>query len=177
MSDDRRRRFEGLFLTHYEAVLAYARRRTASEQAQDVVAETFTVAWRRLADVPENARPWLYAVARRVLANQRRGEQRRSALAERVASEPSPAAAPPPALARGSQLARVLEQLPEQEREALLLIAWDGMTPKQAAASLGCSRVALRVRLHRARARLTQELEAGEDERASPRPDFRTEEA
>src|ERR1700754_806724 len=81
------RRFRQLFEAEARSVLGYALRRTeAREDAADVVAETFAVAWRRIADVPPGAqaRPWLYGVARRVLANQRRGELRRRRLADRL---------------------------------------------------------------------------------------------
>jgi DNA-directed RNA polymerase specialized sigma24 family protein len=78
-------RFEGLFRENYPLVRAYALRRAAPEAAQDVVADTFLVAWRRLEDVPDDALPWLYGIARRVLANQRRSADRSAALERRVA--------------------------------------------------------------------------------------------
>jgi RNA polymerase sigma-70 factor, ECF subfamily len=85
-----KRRFELLFERHRRSVLGYALRRVDEPaDAADVLAETFLVAWRRLGGVPEgdDARPWLLAVARRVLANQRRGERRRDSLAERLGQE------------------------------------------------------------------------------------------
>jgi DNA-directed RNA polymerase specialized sigma24 family protein len=83
MTDDLRRRFEQVYALHHAGILGYVLRRTGNaDDAADVIAETFLTAWRRIDDVPaaEAARPWLYGVARRVLANQRRGEQRRMAL-------------------------------------------------------------------------------------------------
>ncbi len=68
--------FEQLYRQHAGAVLAYARRRTTQEAADDAVAEVFLIAWRRVDDVPAEPLPWLLGVARRVLANQRRGERR-----------------------------------------------------------------------------------------------------
>jgi RNA polymerase sigma factor (sigma-70 family) len=155
MSDGER--FERLYRANYAAVLAYALRRTAAAQAHDVAAETFLVAWRRLDEVPTEARPWLLGTARRVLANQRRSERRRNALAVRLASEPAADRGqggdqPQPVLA-------AVAGLPERDREALLLVAWEGLDHTQAAAAAGCSRPAFAVRLHRARRRLLKALE------------------
>jgi len=159
-------RFERLYDAHYAAVLAYALRRAPRAEADDVVAETFTVAWRRLADVPDEPRPWLYEVARRVLANRRRGDERRAALIERLQAAPSIAADEP---IEGLQhtadgpvdliaLATAFAALPEHEREALALVAWEGLSTRDAARAAGCSDVAMRVRLHRARRRLERAL-------------------
>src|SRR4051812_4165284 len=83
---DRRARMDDLFTAYAADVHAFAARRTSPAAAEDVVAETFLVAWRRLDSVPEPAKPWLLAVARRVLANQRRSDGRRSALTARIGS-------------------------------------------------------------------------------------------
>jgi RNA polymerase sigma factor (sigma-70 family) len=162
MTPAREERFEGLFRANYPAVRAYALRRSSPETAQDVVAETFLVAWRRLEDVPADALPWLYGVARRVLANQRRTADRSDALAERVAaSEPQPAGGDPGHSAGEAEILHVaLARLPEPSREALMLVAWHGLSGARAARAAGCSRAAFKVRLHRARARLAVELEA-----------------
>ena len=85
MAATREERFELLFRANYPAVRAYALRRTSREAAQDAVSETFLVAWRRLDELPVDALPWLYGVARRVLANQRRSADRGAALEQRVA--------------------------------------------------------------------------------------------
>jgi RNA polymerase sigma-70 factor (ECF subfamily) len=142
---------------HTAAVLAYALRRTSRDDAADVVAETFLVAWRRLDDVDErSALPWLYAVARRVLLSQQRATRRQQAIAERVAG----------GLPEASETAfgspRVLEALAalsEAEREVLLLTAWEELSSAHAAKVLGCSATAYRIRLHRARKRLRERLE------------------
>jgi len=154
--------FEGLFRENYAAVRAYALRRASPEAAQDVVAETFLVAWRRLDDVPADALPWLYAVARRVLANQRRSADRGAALERRLAGAATPRGAPDPGDTLGdNELMRLaLGRLPEHSREALMLVAWHGLTGARAARAAGCSRAAFAVRLHRARAHLTAELAA-----------------
>ncbi|GGN05678.1 RNA polymerase sigma-70 factor (ECF subfamily) [Actinoplanes campanulatus] len=142
-------RFDRLWRDHAAAVLAYARRRVDGDQADEVVAETFVVAWRRLREIPEATRPWLFGVARRVSANVRRSEQRREALHDRLAAQPRPSTGDPSGL-----VGRALDRLPADDRELLMLLAWDGLTRPEAAAALGCSRGALAVRLHRARRRL-----------------------
>lgn len=154
--------FEGLFRENYPAVRAYALRRASREAAQDAVAETFLVAWRRLDDVPADALPWLYGVARRVLANQRRTADRGAALERRLVTAAVPAGAPDPGETMGdNELMRLaLRQLPERSREALILVAWHGITGARAARAAGCSRAAFAVRLHRARGRLAAELAA-----------------
>ena len=162
-------------------MLAYALRRSSRDDAPDVVAETFLVAWRRLDDVDErSALPWLYAVARRVLLSQRRATRRQQAIAERVA------AAEPPAWLEGSsgssgsrRLLHALAGLPEKEREVLMLAAWEELSSNEAARVVGCSSTAYRIRLHRARGRLREALvqsESGVPER-TPAPSARTEES
>src|SRR5215831_12749763 len=87
MADEtRQERFEAVFRAHVALVRRYVARRT-EDGVEDVVAETFTTAWRRLEDVPADAAPWLLATARRVLANQRRAARRREALSERLTAQ------------------------------------------------------------------------------------------
>jgi RNA polymerase sigma factor (sigma-70 family) len=158
----RHARFEAIYLAYSGLILAYARRRTPDDAAaQDVVAETFATAWRRIDDVPdgEDARPWLYAVARRVLANAHRSEERRSALARRLATQPPPPVELPPTIDDG-RLARAFAALSDDDRELLTLVGWDGLDRDDIAVVLGCSRGTVRVRLHRARQRFARELEA-----------------
>ena len=160
-ADDRRLRFETVYAANHGLVLGYVLRRTGNpDDAADVIAETFLTAWRRLDDVPpgDAARLWLYGVARRVLANHHRGERRRSALAERLRADL--AAAPPPPQFTGelAVLARAFRRLPEADRELLALAGWEGLDAGQIAATLGCSRNAVRIRLHRARRRIAAEL-------------------
>ena len=153
MSDvDRRGAFEELFAAHYWAVRGYVLRRAPSAAVEDVVAETFLVAWRRVDTLRDDPLPWLLGVARRVLANQQRGERRRGALTERLQGL-LPGHAPdwePPA-AMSQELAVAMTALSPQEREALLLVAWEGLDGARAARAAGCSPVAFRARLHRAR--------------------------
>jgi RNA polymerase sigma-70 factor (ECF subfamily) len=151
-------RFRHVYAEHVDRVLGYALRRVdRAEDAADVVAETFLIAWRRLGDVPEEPRTrlWLYAVARRVLANQRRGDRRRTALGERLAHD---LAASVPDHATGVtervRYGRAVDQLAERDREVILMHAWEGLEPREIAEVLGVSAVAVRSRLSRARARL-----------------------
>lgn len=168
----RRLRLEQLFAAHAGAVRAYARRRIDPVSADDTVSEVFAVAWRRLDDVPEAALPWLLGCARLVLAHQHRRRQRDVALAERLQT----AAGPPPP--QGDPvLGWALSQLSERDRELLLLIAWEGLEPAQAARVLGCSQNAVAVRLHRARRRLAAVLRRAEDRMESHPAGFRAEEA
>lgn len=166
MLTDRRARFEEIYAAYSGLILAYAARRTGdADDAADVAAETFIVAWRRMDDVPEGAmaRPWLYGVARRVLPNQRRGSERRRRLHDRIHAEYSQhfgdafSTRDEPDLARISE---ALAQLAEADRELLTLVAWDGLRREEIALMLGCSTTAVRVRLHRARKRFAERLDA-----------------
>ena len=116
------------------------------------MADTFLVAWRRLDSLGEDPLPWLLGVARRVLANQHRAERRRGALTARLGSVlPGPAPDWDPPAAMSDELAVAMVRLSPQEREALLLVAWEGLEPGRAARAAGCSAAAFRGRLHRAR--------------------------
>jgi RNA polymerase sigma factor (sigma-70 family) len=160
---DADRRFESCFRDHHAAVLAFAIRRLPDRStAEDVAAETFAVAWRRRELIPEEPLPWLYGIALRVAANQRRSGERRRRLRERLEHEASSrvAAEPADALHRRDAFARAFERLVEPEREVLRLVAWEGLDTREAASVLGCSPTAFRVRLHRARRRLAKHLEA-----------------
>jgi RNA polymerase sigma-70 factor (ECF subfamily) len=153
--DDRRRRFDALFTSYGSDIVAYCRWRTASRSdAQDAAADVFLTAWRRLDELPagDAARIWLYATARRVLANQRRATRRRIALADRIAQEGAVAAAEP-ASDKHALVHEALYRLPVRDREVLLLAEWEGLSPSEIAAVVGCLTVTARGRLHRARRR------------------------
>ncbi len=157
MGVDRRVRFELLYCRHAAAVKAYVLRRADAAVADDIVAEVFVVCWRRFDELPADALPWLLGVARRVLSTQRRGDQRRLALHERLSSGAAEPAAPVHP-AQDGVLAAALSRLSEDDRELLLLIAWDGLTAAGAAAILGIKPATARVRLLRARRRLGEAL-------------------
>lgn len=165
---ERRRRFDALFEAYHADVVAYcAWRAGCGSDAQDAAAEVFLTAWRRVDDVPEGdaARVWVYATARRVLANQRRSTRRRAALAERMALT-APAQGPRGDL-EDSLVHEALRRLKPIDREVLLLSEWEGLLPAQIAAVLRCPRVTARGRLHRARRRFRsafEQLLAGEQD-------------
>jgi RNA polymerase sigma-70 factor (ECF subfamily) len=164
-------RFEQLFRDHYGRVLSYAKRRMPSPVADDVVAETFLIAWRRLEAIPRAELPWLLGVARRVHANQRRLDETRERVANRFAAEPVPNQVRDVTLDPELELA--FSQLGERDQELLRLIAWEGMSPAEAGRVLGWSAVRARVRLHRARARLQsllQHQDTKEEKRWKPDP-------
>lgn len=151
-------RFNKLYREQGRTVLAYALRRVGDpEAAADVVAETFLVAWRRLDRVPldEGGKLWLYAVARRVIANLHRAERRRTRLGQRLAeSLRTELATQPSPEGEAAEVLRAMGELGEEDRELLLLVSWEELSPSEAAKVLGVSSLAARSRLHRARRRL-----------------------
>jgi RNA polymerase sigma factor (sigma-70 family) len=158
--DERRAGLEDLYAAHAGAVRGYLRQRTDAATADDLLSEVFVVAWRRLEKVPPDPVPWLLACARNVLAHSHRSERRRVALIDRLRDNKRPESMP---VRDGrSRLAEALATLGERDREALLLIAWDDLSPEQAAAVLGCSRRAFAMRLHRGRKRLAAALSAAD---------------
>ncbi len=168
---DRRRRFDELYAANHRQVLGYLLRRTDNtDDAADVFAETFLIAWRRLDDLPtgQQARMWLYGTARRTLANYRRGERRRSALAERLRADLAGDYRPPDFEGELAEISSAFRRLREPDRELLALVAWEGLDHDQIAAVLGCSRNAARIRLHRARRKLAEELARIKQHETSP---------
>lgn len=177
--DLERERFERCFRAHYADVLAFAIRRLGDRAtAEDATSEVFAVAWRRRERLPDSPLPWLYAVALRVISNQYRSTRRRRELDLRLMREAG-AGAPADDLAdsldRLDAFATAFAELSEPEREVLRLVAWEGLSTRDAAHAFGCSAGAFRVRLHRARRKLAKHLAAaghlaGEptDSRAEP---------
>jgi RNA polymerase sigma-70 factor (ECF subfamily) len=166
---DRRLTFDSLWCAHADAVFGFARRRVDEQGARDALAETFTVAWRRLEEVPAEPLPWLLGVCRKVLANQRRGDGRRRDLLARLAGLAP--VAQPDAAERSAEAAHVREAfraLGRRDRETLALVAWDGLSPAEAAVVCGCSAGTFTTRLHRARTRLAERLASGETAPATP---------
>jgi RNA polymerase sigma-70 factor, ECF subfamily len=153
--------FEQIYAEHVDAVRAFVRRRAPEDLVEDVVADTFVVCLRRLDDVPIPPLPWLYGVARKTLANERRKRARTVHLEAEVAYEPEPAG--------DAALARAFAELSDPDREVLRLVAWEGLALREAAAVLGCSAVACRVRYFRAKSRLAARLEAAASFRSEPR--------
>lgn len=169
-----RRRFDALFEDHRLDVASYCSWRTTSRSdAEDAVAEVFLVAWRRIGSVPAGnaTRAWLYATARRVIANQRRSRRRRDALenrllhervldASRTAAMSTFAATTLAATTEDATVHAALDRLSDRDREVLLLVEWEGLRPAELATVLGCREVTGRGRLHRARLRFRDAFEA-----------------
>ncbi len=167
VDEERTACFEALYAATFKHILGYTLRRCDCPQdAADVVAETFAITWRRMDAVPlgDQARLWLYGVARNVLANHRRGMARRQRLSVALAAEVADLYEPSAEdSAQLSTISQIFRDLPEVDRELLSLVAWEGLDRGEIATVLGCSRNAVRIRLHRARKRFGQELaRAGE---------------
>jgi RNA polymerase sigma-70 factor (ECF subfamily) len=165
-SASRNERFRALFETNYPKILGYARRRASAEDAADVAAETFSIAWRRLEDVPQGdaALLWLYGAARRVLANLRRSQERRLRLDQRVRANGAITYDQSIDLLHGDALDRTIadafSRLGHADQDVLGLIAWEELDAASVAVTLGCSPNAARIRIHRARRRFMRELHA-----------------
>lgn len=157
-------RFGRLFFDEYRHVLAYALRRTSNlADAEDAVAETFAVAWRRILDAPapEAVRPWLYGIAWRTIANQRRSMRRLAAVRDRLRSQPSALVGTQETVERQHEwdaVLRALARLSRNDQEVLRLAAWESLSHHEIGVVLGCSENAAAIRLHRARRRLAEEL-------------------
>jgi RNA polymerase sigma-70 factor (ECF subfamily) len=163
VGDDDRREFEELWARHHRRVLAYALRRSDRGSAEDAVSETFLTAWRRRAEMPHDELPWLLGVARGVLANQARSRRRRDALARLMIEHAT--GADGGGIDADHELLRAIAALGPDDREALILVGWDGLRPAEAARAVGCAPATFRVRLLRARRRLRAQLEgSGESE-------------
>jgi RNA polymerase sigma-70 factor (ECF subfamily) len=154
---DDARRFTALYRDHHSLVRDFACRRVGADLAQEIVSDTFLVAWRRLHDVPENPIPWLYRVALFEIANLRRRRARASQLHDVLVENRSRSGPAHPAdelsdLVRAVGAAFAALSPPEQE--ILRLAAWEQLSAAEGAAVLRCSVPAYRMRLHRARIRL-----------------------
>jgi len=144
--------FRGLFSQHYGPVYAYCARRIGRDDAADAASDVFTVAWRKIRRVPMEPKtlPWLYGVAHNVVANHRRSRARKERLDARMARHGDRTWTDQP-----GGLDAVLTLLRDDDREILMLAAWEGLGPEDLGRALGCSRNAATVRLHRARTRLS----------------------
>jgi len=156
MSDDRAKRFAAVYEDAYGAIHAYASRRVGTDAADEIAAETFLVAWRKFDVLPVEPLPWLYGVARNMVARDHAasGRLRETSTAlerERLCSDSGEEAGDP-------QLWDAWEQLGDGDREVLALVAWEDLSVADAALALGCSAPVFSVRLHRARRRLRRLL-------------------
>lgn len=163
---ERVRRFETIAAQVYEPLQRYLRRRARADDAADVFSESMLTVWRRLDDVPhDDALPWCYGVARRCLANHRRGTKRRQRLTEKVVAHRPPVAGGDPQ-GNVDQLDPLLDaaiaELSDAEREIVHLWAWEQLEPREIAVALDTSANAVSVALTRAKRKLARELESNE---------------
>ena len=156
--DDARERFEALAAEVVEPVRRFLARRTDPDTADDVLAETLLVCWRRLDQVPENALPWVYGVARNCLANVVRGERRQVRLAARITVVDRPQEADRPPDEPDERVGAALAALKPEEAELLRLWAWEQLRPGEIAEVLGVTPNAVSIRLHRARGKFVEAL-------------------
>lgn len=156
MRTDSRERFERLWEQHHRAVWSYAARRIGPDAADDVVAETFLVAWRRLDQCL--GLPWLIRVARNRIGTTYRFDRRRRHLLERLRGHRNPSASATPDIEDRDEIFDALRALSDVELEAIVLVGCEGLTPNEAADIAGCGRSAFRMRLARGRRELRTRL-------------------
>lgn len=165
-SDKQRAEFERFFNDTRTDLLAYLLRRTTTpEDAADLLSQTYLIAWDRLGAVPpgDQARPWLFGVARNLLMKHAEGHRAVGHLAERLANELRTARTEQPQSTQEqlTGIRHAISTLSERDREILLLAAWDGLTPREIAIVVGTSPNTVRVRLHRVRVRLKKHVSSG----------------
>jgi RNA polymerase sigma-70 factor, ECF subfamily len=162
-------RFTDIFQSHFDEVLAYARRRVHESRVDDVVEETFLAAWRNLDRVPEDSLPWLYRAAWFVLSH----EYRRQSGAESRTRSPIDDSAVEDIVddvTARDLWSSAFSRLSQDDQEVLRLTGWEGLTSVDAARVLGCSIAAFKVRLHRARGRLVGFLDEENLSASAPSP-------
>ncbi len=167
----REARFRAVYEATYADLLRFAQRRVDPGHAEDVAADVFLVAWRRLDDMPaaaDEARPWLFGVARATMLNHRRSTRRREALAVRIAGTPIEGTADGDLAVSRLDLAAAWARLSSAEQEVISLAVWESLTSAQAGVVLGCSPTAYRLRLSRARRSLRRHLDAAPPSPESP---------
>lgn len=174
-------RFRTAYDQHLTEIWRFVRRRCdGPDDADDVTADVFAVAWRRRQNLPpeDEVRLWLYGVARGILANQHRSVRRRRRLHLRAvdAAATGPSGAPDPADdPAGSALWAALATLDADDRELLLLRSWDGLAVTELAVLLDRTPNAVSLRLRKARRRLATALDpATNDETRTDPPRPRT---
>lgn len=159
--------FGRLFAALYDDIVRFVQRRAPGDVVDDVVADTFLVAWRRITELPHDlaeARPWLFAVARHTLANHHRGRRRFRNLAVHLAAQPRPMRDDTAGIAQRLAVAEAFRRLRPGDQEVLALVAWDDLSNADAARVLGISASAFGARLSRARARLRDQLASGAEQ-------------
>lgn len=173
----RRERFERVAASVFDPLQRYLRRRARLHDADEVLSDVLLVIWRRLEDVPDDRPlPWCYGIARRALANHRRGERRRLHLLQRLSTEPAPHSPDPSDRHADPDLADALARLTASDREVLTLWAWEELESREIAVVLEITPNAASLRLSRARKRLATLLTGQELGDAGHNPGEETEE-
>lgn len=149
--------FRAVYEASYGAIHAYAARRVGRELADEVAAETFLVAWRRREVLPPDMLPWLYGIARNMVAKQRSAAGRRQ-LTDVALHHERPPNDPASPESGDPELWDAWDQLRPADREVLSLVAWEELSVAQAARAMGCPAAVFSVRLHRARRRMERLL-------------------
>lgn len=159
--------FTAMYTEHHARVYAYAVSRAGRQLAEEVVGETFLVAWRRRAAVPRDSLPWLLGVARNVVRERYRAEVRQRSIGEElrawVGEQELYAADVADRVADRAAVLAALARLSEDDREVLTLLAWHGLSTSEAARVVGCTTATYAVRLHRARKRLERAMAPADD--------------
>ncbi len=158
MDESRRERFEQVAPQLIEPLRRFLTRRTDAATAEDVLAETLLVCWRRVSELPEDPLPWAYAVARNCLHNAERSTRRQRRLAARIATVDPPAEVAPVPYEPDDDLASALSAMRPEDAELLRLWAWEQLTPAEIAVVLEITANAASIRLHRAREKLRSRL-------------------
>ena len=155
----REERFRASFEEHYRAVARFVRTRGhGSSDAEDIIAATFEVAWKRMDKLPEGreALPWLLGIARNLSRNAQRKSKREASFVNELSAVTVPwTEMPIEDRAASAEVMAALAQLPPLDRDLILLVAWDELSPAEAGQVLGLRPVTARSRLHRARRRMT----------------------
>lgn len=157
----RTEQFEDIVNEVFEPLQRYLHRRMPADSVDDVLSETLMVVWRRLDEVPPDASlPWCYGVARKVLSNHRRGQERRLRLVDRLTAEPQQDSTDPQGVDDvDPHLEAALELLSDQERELIHLWAWEQLEPREIALVVESTPNAISLRLTRAKQKLANSLE------------------
>jgi len=162
----RRERFRILYNDLYDDLWRYIQRRSINtEEARDTLSEVFLVAWRRLEDIPagNEARLWLFGVARNLVKTSWRKRKRSGDLLVRIGSEMSTRGTTDEELDNSGvlKIVKALQFLSESDQEILRLLAWENLSHKEISVVLGCSENAVAIRIRRARVRLMKVLQSG----------------
>lgn len=176
MSGAAHEHFEMLYRSTRGDLLAYLLRRAGTvEEAADLLAETYLIAWQKLERVPggDEARLWLFGVARNLCLQSHRRRRVSDSVVERLAGELRSAEPPTAHPPRDEALWVALSDLSQTDREIVTLAAWEDLSPREIATVLGMSANAVRIRLHRSRVRLRRRLATDSDPAAGIRPEAR----